>query len=175
MESAKFNNIVVDNGELALDGKDGPIPLTQGSVAAQQLDAAMGAGTFARMQYQMQTGNLSEGSGGGAGSGDIETFQDADLTYKNLVDASRYKPSKSLLHSNQNEELERLSDIVRMEEEEGQAALKEMYPELDIEQRGWFGWDYLIVDGEKISVEETDMDGQSHYENVIKLFNTINK
>ena len=176
LKTEKFNNIVVDNGELALDGKDGPIPLTQGSIAAQQLDAAMGAGTFARMQYQMQTGNLSGGSGGGGGAtGGVETFQDADLTYKNLVDASRYKPSKSNQHSNQNEELERLSEIVAMTETDAAEALVEMYgDEFDIQEIKP-GRDYLSIGGEEISVDETDMEGQSHYENVIKLFNTLNK
>ena len=136
----------------------------------------MGAGTFARMQYQMQTGNLSGGSGGGGGAtGGVETFQDADLTYKNLVDASRYKPSKSSQHSNQNEELERLSEIVAMTETDAAEALVEMYgDEFDIQEIKP-GRDYLSIGGEEISVDETDMEGQSHYENVIKLFNTLNK
>ena len=175
MKSGKFNNIVVDNGELALEHKDGPIPLTQGSIAAQQLDEVMGAGTFARMQYQMQTASLSGGGGSGGATGGVETYQDADLTYNNLVDESRYKPSKSSQHSTQSEELERLSEIVAMTESDAAEALKEMYgDEFDIEEIKP-GRDYLNVGGQEISVDETDMKGQSHYENVMKLFNTINK
>tara|TARA_R100001443_G_scaffold6828_1_gene15902 strand:+ start:625 stop:2280 length:1656 start_codon:yes stop_codon:yes gene_type:complete len=175
MKTAKFNNIVVDNGELALESKDGLIPLTEGSVAAQQLDAAMGVGTLARMKYDLRNTKLSEQNV--TDLPDVKTYEETpEMSYNQLLTASFKNPSTAQGYDTQAEELERLGEIVAMTKTEGKAALEEMYPDLKVELAGFGPFrDFLTIeDGEEdISLEETP-DTESYYTSVIELFNAIN-